>query len=112
MEKGAGISTADIYYRRMIWLLLFGLANVWILLWLGDILYPYALFGLLLFPFRNLPVKNLFVIAALLISIGILWDISDYREVKNFKKETEIAMENKMAGVDLGKEEKAALDRW
>tara|TARA_R100001143_G_scaffold63570_1_gene72067 strand:+ start:25407 stop:26723 length:1317 start_codon:yes stop_codon:yes gene_type:complete len=111
-SDGAGITTADIYYRRMIWLLLFGLANVWILLWHGDILYPYAIFGLLLFPFRNLPVKNLFVIAALLISIGILWDISDYRDAKNLKQEAEIAMENKMAGVDLSEEEAETIDTW
>src|SRR5690606_37439662 len=64
IKDGAGISTADIYYRRMVWLLLFGLFNAWILVWHGDILYPYALFGFFLFPFRNLPVKNLLIIAA------------------------------------------------
>jgi uncharacterized protein len=112
VDRGAGISTADIYYRRMIWLLLFGLFNSWILLWQGDILYPYALFGLLLFPFRNHSVKNLFTIAAILISIGIVWDISDYRELSNLEKETEIAMENKMSGEVLAEDEISAIDEW
>ena len=44
---------ADIYYRRNLWLLLFGLAHAFLLFW-GDILYPYALCALILFPFRNL----------------------------------------------------------
>ena len=38
VKKGAGIETADIYYRRILWMLLFGLVNVYIFLWHGDIL--------------------------------------------------------------------------
>ena len=52
-KNGAGIKTADIYYRRILWLLLFGIIHAYLLLWDGEILYPYALFGLMLFPFRN-----------------------------------------------------------
>tara|TARA_R110002072_G_scaffold43558_1_gene122165 strand:- start:10710 stop:12017 length:1308 start_codon:yes stop_codon:yes gene_type:complete len=112
IKDGAGISTADIYYRRMIWLLLFGIANVWILLWHGDILFPYALFGLFLFPFRNLPVKNLILIGAILIGIGILWDISDYKNNVKLKQEAEIALESKSAGIELTAEENATLNEW
>ncbi|HEX5169863.1 MAG TPA: hypothetical protein VFW11_11880 [Cyclobacteriaceae bacterium] len=61
-KSGAGITTADIYYRRILWLLLFGIINVWVLLWNGDILYPYALFALMLFPFRNASVNGLIFI--------------------------------------------------
>lgn len=112
IKDGAGISTADIFYRRMIWLLLFGIANVWILLWHGDILFPYALFGLFLFPFRNLPVKNLILIGAILIGIGILWDISDYKNNVKLKQEAEIAMESKSAGIELTAEESSTLNEW
>ncbi|MDO8898490.1 MAG: hypothetical protein Q7V19_12645, partial [Bacteroidales bacterium] len=65
-KSGAGITTADIYYRRTLWLLLFGIVNVYVLLWHGDILYPYAIFGLMLFPFRNASVKKLFLVAGIL----------------------------------------------
>ncbi len=112
IKDGAGISTADIYYRRMIWLLLFGIANVWILLWHGDILYPYALFGLFLFPFRNLPVKAMLIIATLLIGLGILWDISDYQNELKVKQEAEIVMENKLAGKELSGKESTTLEKW
>ncbi|SDG77788.1 DUF418 domain-containing protein [Psychroflexus sediminis] len=36
IHKGQGISTADVYYRRMIWLLPFGLVNSWLFLWQGK----------------------------------------------------------------------------
>ena len=48
-----GTSLLGIYYRRIAWLLLFGLLHAY-LLWDGDILVPYALCGLLLYPFRRL----------------------------------------------------------
>jgi uncharacterized protein len=57
---------ADIYYRRMLWLLLFGVVHAY-LLFGGDILYPYALCGLALYPFRKLAARKV-----LLIGCGLL----------------------------------------
>ena len=42
-----------IYYRRMLWLLVIGLAHSY-LLWVGDILYHYAVCGMALYPLRRL----------------------------------------------------------
>jgi uncharacterized protein len=107
-KSGAGITTADIYYRRTLWLLFFGIINVYILLWHGDILYPYAIFGLMLFPFRNAGVKTLFVVAAILISIGVIWDIADYHSKLRLQKEVvEIqAISDHDAGLTKSQEDK------
>lgn len=71
LEKTRGhIDAADIYYRRILWLLFFGLINAFIFLWTGDILYPYALCGLVLFPFRNTSPKKLWVWALVLLAFG------------------------------------------
>jgi uncharacterized protein len=56
--RTAGESPAKVHYLRMIWLLVFGLAHFY-LIWFGDILAGYALSGLFLFFFRNLPVRAL-----------------------------------------------------
>ncbi|MEO5684388.1 MAG: DUF418 domain-containing protein [Chitinophagaceae bacterium] len=69
-----GLEPADIFYRRMLWLLAFGLINAFIFLWPGDILYPYALCGLLLFPFRNWSPRKL------LLAVCCLLLFSTYRE--------------------------------
>ncbi len=47
-----GMNCAVLHYRRMGWLLLFGLIHGF-LLWVGDILVTYSLCGMLLFLFRN-----------------------------------------------------------
>ncbi len=54
------VSAADLYCRRMLWLMLFGALHGW-LIWHGDILYAYALCGLMIFPLRNASPRALFV---------------------------------------------------
>lgn len=71
-ERAGAAGAADVYYRRNLWLMLFGLAHAFLLFW-GDILYPYALCALILFPFRKLPAKKLFVIGALFIAFKAGW---------------------------------------
>jgi uncharacterized protein len=63
-ERGEakGVSMADIYYRRLLWLLLFGILHAY-LLWYGEILYPYALCGLVLYPFRKMRPRGLLIFA-------------------------------------------------
>ena len=68
-KKGAGLKAADIYFRRLMWLLFFGLVHGYLLLWVGEILYSYALMGFLVFSFRNMAPKKLIFIAILLFSI-------------------------------------------
>lgn len=62
-RKVDGIRQADYFFRRQLWLMFFSLVDVFLLLWNGDILLDYALFGMLLFTFRNLPAKKLLVAA-------------------------------------------------
>jgi uncharacterized protein len=63
-----GQPSGDIYYRRTLWLMLFGIVHAY-LLWWGDILYLYALCGLALYPFRKMTPRALLTIG---ISIGLL----------------------------------------
>lgn len=68
MEPGGPVEVSDLYYRRNMWLLAFGLADVFFLLWPGDILHIYALAALFLFPFRRLSPK-------LLLALGMIWPL-------------------------------------
>jgi uncharacterized protein len=59
-----GTSLVAIYYRRIAWLLVFGLLHAY-LLWEGDILVPYALCGLVLYPFRRLRPRTQMILGLL-----------------------------------------------
>lgn len=69
---GAGRSAAGVHYSRMFWLALFGLVHFY-LIWFGDILFLYAMCGLLLFAFRDLSVKALTIWAVAFFVLGILF---------------------------------------
>jgi uncharacterized protein len=111
IKSKSGLEPADIFYRRLLWLLVFGLINAFVFLWPGDILYPYALCGLLLFPFRNLSPKNLLWIAFALLAIGVYRQNSDLYHDKEVisKGEVVAAMQaTKQALTDVQKEDLAA----
>lgn len=62
-------SLASLYYRRMIGLMLFGLLDMYLLLWFGDIIFVYGFVGLFLFFLRNLSVKGLLIWAGVLLTV-------------------------------------------
>jgi uncharacterized protein len=97
-KEKPGLEPADIFYRRMLWLLVFGLINAFIFLWPGDILYPYALCGLLLFPFRNWSPRRL------LWAVFFLLVLSTYRENSDlFSNKTIIEKGQAIAKLDTTK---------
>ncbi|GAA4466743.1 DUF418 domain-containing protein [Nibrella saemangeumensis] len=77
------IVVADLYYRRMLWLIVFGLVDAFLLLWFGDILYGYGLVGLLLFAFRNAAPRRLLLGALLCFAFHLFlnwWDFAETGE--------------------------------
>ncbi len=62
-KKSDGLMPAEYYFRRQLWLLVFGLFNAFVLLWFWDILFHYAFCGMILFAFRRLSPKALIIAA-------------------------------------------------
>ena len=65
-KKGLGLKAMDIYARRLLWLFVIGITHSY-LIWTGDVLYHYAICGLLLFPFRSISNRNLLLIVGFLL---------------------------------------------
>jgi uncharacterized protein len=61
--------TGALHYRRNAWLLVFGLIDAFLLLWVGDILIVYALAGFLLYPVRNASPRALLATAGVMLFI-------------------------------------------
>lgn len=78
MERHArnpgGLLAADLYFRRLMWLIAFGIIHGYLLLWPHDVLYVYGLLGMFLFVFRNLSGRKLLAIALVIFAISSLKD--------------------------------------
>jgi uncharacterized protein len=81
-KKIDGLMVAELYFRRQLWLLLFGLFNAYILLWFWDVLFHYAIFGMLLFPFRRLSPKALYIAAGLSLLLMTVRENVDFIGIK------------------------------
>ena len=60
-KKTEGLWPTDYFLRRQLWLLFFGLFNAFVLLWFWDILFQYAIVGIIMFAFRRLSPKALII---------------------------------------------------
>lgn len=58
-QNMGGQLPSEYFLRRQLWLLMFGLFNAFVLLWPGDILFHYAVCGMVLVAFRSVSPKNL-----------------------------------------------------
>jgi uncharacterized protein len=113
LARGAGVRVADIYTRRNMWLVLFGMLHGY-LIWSGDILFSYGLAALLfLFPFRTVRVKKLLWVAGIVLLINSAMSFGhEYGRPYSLKQAAEKA--NAKVGLHqaLTKDEEAALGAW
>jgi len=83
-KRVPGMMPAEYFLRRQLWLLVFGLVNAFVLLWPGDILFQYAVCGIIMFVFYRLPVKGLLigaVVCLLLMTARENRDLYKYKSV-------------------------------
>ncbi|MDP3313953.1 DUF418 domain-containing protein [Lutibacter sp.] len=111
-KKDAGIKGSDIYFRRLFWLLIFGLIHGYLLLWTGEILYQYALMGFLVYSFRNMSPKKLILCSLFLFSVGGLWNYIDYKNDVKFVADVTLVQKYKLEGKTLTRELKEVDQKW
>ena len=70
--SGARAKSGWLHYRRTFWLLVFGLIDIYLLLWFGDILVTYALAATILWLVRDWTPRRLIFLAVVLVLLGSL----------------------------------------
>ena len=112
-ERGpeARADLADIYYRRTWWLMLFGFLHA-IFIWWGDILFPYAVCGLLLYILRNLSARTLILTGVLLLIPAIPRTYFEAQEFQEIRQKGETALKAEKDGKKLTKEQEDAKKKW
>ena len=109
-KDDAKVPLADLWFRRTTLLILFGVINAYVLLWIGDILYVYGVAGLFLFIFRNSSPTKLLVYAAVILSVLALVASDKHEYVKGLSGE--VAMIKSVAEGDRTEDQKATLAEW
>jgi uncharacterized protein len=106
------IRVANAFFRRLLWLFLFGIIHAYILLWDGEILYPYALIGMFAFSFRGWKPKYLVMGAFFLLLCSTALSVKDYLKDKGTYTKYITAKTKKGNGQSLEKKDSTAIDAW
>ena len=108
-DKGP-ISVADLYFRRTILLIIFGVIDAYLLLWAGDILYAYGMAGLFLFVFRNLSPIRLFSLGLAIIFCMAVLQTAASIELRELR--SEVLVIEALPIDTLSDDQQAKLDEW
>ena len=66
-------SIGRLYYRRVIGLMLFGLVDMYLLLWFGDIIFLYGFVGLFLYVLKSVSIRFLLVCSGILLVVSTMF---------------------------------------
>lgn len=111
-KKESASSAADIYYRRLLWLILLGVINAYVFLWSGDILYFYAILGLVLFPFRKMSPRRLLIPIIVILLFGMWRETSMQNDRKEIITKGRQADSLLSRGQKLSPEMAADQEKW
>jgi len=109
--ESRGIRFGRIFYRRQFWLLLIGVIHGY-LIWVGDILFMYAVIGMLVYLFRNRKPRTLITVAVLFFPVALLLNFGNATMVDKTIIEVAEIEELRASGTELSDEQKEALEDW
>ncbi|HEX2845979.1 MAG TPA: DUF418 domain-containing protein [Chitinophagaceae bacterium] len=109
-KRMTGIEPALYFFRRQMWLLAFGLFNAFVLLWFGDILYTYAIYGLFVFVFYRASPKKLLILASVCLLLMLARNNVDHFRNKNIVAKGEMAAAIDTTTTKLTVQQKEAIE--
>ena len=110
LEASGRTDASDIYFRRNLWLIAFGLVNSWLLLWVGDILYYYGITALFLYAFRTLSGRTLLAVAAASLVLGAAWSAVDTQRLLGVHAQAKAA--SAVPAKQRTSAQKKAIEAW
>ncbi|SOD93350.1 DUF418 domain-containing protein [Spirosoma fluviale] len=111
-EQINGPTVAEYYYRRLLWLVLFGIINAYVFLWRGDILFFYGLCGMILYPFRRVKAGWLIALAVLCMGLNSIRTELWYSELRANRAGYLEAVKQEKANKKLTDKQKEAKGAW
>ncbi|MBK8972301.1 MAG: DUF418 domain-containing protein, partial [Hahellaceae bacterium] len=109
----AGTDSVVLYYRRTLWLIVFGLLDAYLLLWYGDILFLYGLVGLILYLFRHLRVSRLLCVAIpLLCPCRTIMGLQTYKEFTGLQNKAIAFQQERAEGNTLSRQQQQKIEHY
>ena len=111
-KEQTGRSVTLLFYRRMLWLVLFGLIHAHLILWIGDIVYLYGICGMVVYLFRNVKPAWLVLAVPVVAVVDFTANTLQYRETRAARLAYVEAREAESQGRTLTEEQTEALEDW
>lgn len=112
LDRSTRPHAQDLFFRRTLWLVVFGLIHGFVLRWTGEILFFYGATAVFVYGFRNAKPRTLIAIAVggLLFNAG--WNLLDTRSGLKAHDAYVAADSVKQRGDSLTKEQAGAIEKW
>ncbi|BCS31662.1 hypothetical protein TBR22_A08650 [Luteitalea sp. TBR-22] len=111
IERRGG-DASDVFFRRNLWLILFGIVHGFLLLWTGEILFFYGATAPFIFPFRKALPKTLLAFALGGLLVGAAWNLGDAMGALRTHRTFQEATRARAAGATLTRVQNKALKDW
>lgn len=111
-KEKAGRSATGLFYRRMLWLTIFGLAHAHLLLWMGDVLYFYGVIGALAFLLRKIAPRWLALGVPIVAIVGFTANTLFYQNMRAKRLAWREAVTAQAEGQPLTPARESALAAW
>jgi uncharacterized protein len=100
-----------VYYRRSAWLIVFGLLHGYFI-WFGDILFHYALMGMIVFLFRKASPRMLITIACIMLPVTLLINFGSSFYIEDMQADAAAIEQMQSEGATLDEEQQQKLQEW
>jgi uncharacterized protein len=112
LEASGRPDASDVYFRRNLWLIVFGLVHGFLLLWDGEILFYYGVTALFVYGFRKAAPRTLIAIAIAGLAFNGAWNLLDSYNGLRMHAEWQEATAVENAGAELSAEQSGAIEAW
>ncbi|MBL8556942.1 MAG: DUF418 domain-containing protein [Phenylobacterium sp.] len=112
MTPDAPVAVADLHLRRNLWLMAFGVFQALVLMWPGDILFPYGIAAIFVFGARTLPARTKAILGVVFL-LGVIGSgYARHVDAVNLKAEAVAVQAKVTARKPVTQEQQAKLDKW
>jgi uncharacterized protein len=112
LEKSARPNAQDIFFRRNLWLVVFGVVHAFVLLWWGEILFYYGVTALFVYGLRNAQTRTLLTLAIGGLVLAAGWTSIENRDPLKKHREFVTADSVRTSGDSLTADQTKAIEAW